>query len=147
MNTRHTGLWLQALLLASAVVALPAVAQTVPPPGVAAARPPTERTLQPVDRAQTKERVRESRDCRQETADIRAQYRIQEKSILTQYEPRIAAATGEDREALVRERDVKAAELKKEGERAAKKLRQICRADNASLLQNTGASLDRSPTP
>jgi hypothetical protein len=147
MSTRRAISLMQALLLAGAFAVLPAGAQTIPPPGVAAARPPTERTLQPVDRSQTQERVRESRDCRQETADIKAQYRIQEKSVHTQYEPRIAEATGEQRAALVRERDVKTAELKREGDSAAKKLREICRADNASMLQNNGQSLDRSPTP
>ena len=119
-------------LLLSAVLS----AQTVPPPGVAAARPPTERTLQPVDRTQTQERVRTSRDCRKDEADIKAQFRIQADSVRTQYEGRIAAQTGASRETLVKERDAKLASLHGESDAAAKKLGDACREGNAALLKS-----------
>jgi len=67
--------------LAVAVLGLSAhaaLAQTVPPPGVEAARPPTERTLQRTDKSSTEEKVRHSRDCRKVSDEILAQYRIQQ---------------------------------------------------------------------
>jgi hypothetical protein len=146
MNTSQLTRLLRGVLLATALVAAAAHAQTVPPPGVGAARPPTERTLQPVDRSQTREKQRESRDCSREAAEITAQYRIQEKSLHVQYESKLAAAGEAGHKALEAERDTKIAQLKREGKEAAARVRDHCRADNASMLQNTGASLDR-PLP
>ena len=143
MATRRAFALPQILLLAGAIVAPVGFAQTVPPPGVGAARPPTERTLQPVDRSQTRERVRTSRDCKHEGAEIRGQYRIQQDSVQTQYAPRIAAATGPEREALLRERDAKRAELAREADFAAKQLGDRCRADNAATLRGSANPADR----
>ncbi len=133
----------QILLMAGALVAPVVLSQTVPPPGVGAARPPTERTLQPVDRSQTRERVRTSRDCKHEGAEIRGQYRIQQDSVRTQYAVRIAAASGPDRAAAVRERDSKLAELSREADFAAKQLGDRCRADNAATLRGGTNPADR----
>jgi hypothetical protein len=112
------------------------LAQAVPPPGVEAARPPTERTLRPVDRSQTRERVRTSRDCPKEEAEIRAQYRIQSDSVHTQFDARIDAATAAAREALVKERDAKLETLHREAVGAAKQIGDKCREDNAALLRS-----------
>jgi len=112
---------LAALLMAVAPGLL--LAQAVAPPGVEAARPPTERTLRPVDRSQTRERVRTSRDCRQEEADLRAQYRIQSDGVHSQYDARIAAASG--------------------AEMAVKKFRDKCRDDNQALLRSPLVPGDR----
>lgn len=143
MATRRAFALPQIVLLAGALVAPVGFSQTVPPPGVGAARPPTERTLQPVDRSQTRERVRTSRDCKHEGAEIRGQYRIQQDSVQTQYAPRIAAATGPEREALLRERDAKRAELAREADFAAKQLGDRCRADNAATLRGSANPADR----
>jgi hypothetical protein len=123
-------------VLAAVSISGAVLAQAVPPPGVEAARPPTERTLRPVDRSQTRERVRTSRDCRKEEADIRAQYRIQSDSVHTQYDARIDAATGAVREALVKERDAKLETLHREADGAAKQIGDKCREDNAALLRS-----------
>jgi hypothetical protein len=124
------------VVLAALSVSGAVLAQAVPPPGVEAARPPTERTLRPVDRSQTRERVRTSRDCHREEADIRAQYRIQSDSVHTQYDARIDAATGPAREALAKERDAKLQTLHREGDAAAKQFVDKCREDNAALLRS-----------
>jgi hypothetical protein len=137
---------LPTVLLAAALLGPAAYSQTVPPPGVGAARPPTERTLQPVDRSQTREKQRDSRDCSREAAEITAQYRIQEKSVHVQYDSQLAQAAESGHKALLAQRDAKVAQLKREGREAARRVRDHCRADNASMLQNTGASLDR-PSP
>jgi hypothetical protein len=143
MATRRAFALPQILLMAGALVAPVVLSQTVPPPGVGAARPPTERTLQPVDRSQTRERVRTSRDCKHEGAEIRGQYRIQQDSVRTQYAVRIAAASGPDRAAAVRERDSKLAELSREADFAAKQLGDRCRADNAATLRGSTNPADR----
>lgn len=146
MPTLRTPTLLPLLLVAGLLAAPLLLAQAVPPPGVEAARPPTERTLQPVTAEQTRERVRKGRDCRQEVRDIREQYLIQERSVTTQYEPRLAEATGAQREALVRERDAKIASLRKDSDGAAKKLGDICRADNRATLPSSSGPIDQ-PNP
>jgi hypothetical protein len=125
-------------LAAALIVVAPGLilAQAIPPPGVDAARPPTERTLRPVDRSQTRERVRTSRDCRKEEADLRAQYRIQSDGVHSQYDARIAAASGAARESLQSERDAKLATLHGEADAAAKKFRDKCHDDNEALLRS-----------
>jgi hypothetical protein len=129
-------------VLAALSVSGALLAQAVPPPGVEAARPPTERTLQPVDRSQTRERVRSSRDCRKAEAEIRGQYRIQADSVRTQYDARIDAASGPAREALVKEREAKLQTLHSEADGAAKQIVDKCREDNAALLRSPNMSHD-----
>ena len=146
MNTTRVERFLQAMLFCAALAGGASHAQTVPPPGVEAARPPTERTLQPVDRKQTRDRVRTSRDCRQEVTEIKDQYRIQQKSVQTQYETKLAAADATARDGLVKERDAKLAQLLHDGDAAAKKLGDICRADNAAILRPSSVPTDR-PSP
>ena len=119
-----------------------ALAQAVPPPGVEAARPPTERTLQPVDRSQTRERVPVSRDCRKESADIRAQYRIQADSLRKQYAGRLEATEGAERAALLKERDGKLATLGRDGDVAVKRFSDKCHEDNAALLHSPVSPAD-----
>jgi len=143
MATRGALALPQILLLAGVLGAAGVFAQTVPPPGVGAARPPTERTLQPVDRSQTRERVRTSRDCKREGTEIRGQYRIQQDSVQAQYAPRIAAASGPERDAAVRERDSKLSALSREADFAAKQLGDRCRADNAAMLRGSSNPADR----
>ena len=132
---------LAALLMAAVPGLLPA--QAVAPPGVEAARPPTERTLRPVDRSQTRERVRTSRDCRQEEADLRAQYRIQSDGVHSQYDARIAAASGAEHESLEKERDAKLGALHRDADMAVKKFRDKCREDNEALLRSPLVPGDR----
>lgn len=117
-----------------AAIGAAAHAQAVPPPGVDAARPPTERTLQPVDRAETRDRVRVTQDCRKVEADIREQFRIQAESVRTQYASKLAAAADAARESLQKERDGKLATLRRESDSAAKKLGAQCREGNRELL-------------
>lgn len=120
-----------------ALLAAPALlpAQVVPPPGVDAARPPTERTLRPSGKAQNRERVLLSQDCRKAEEDMRAQYRIQADAVREQYASRIAKAEAGAHAGLEAERDAKLRELKSQGEAAAKRFGDHCREDNHELLR------------
>lgn len=133
--------WRAVLLLCAG---LPALAQTVPPPGVEQARPPTERTLQHTDKSSTQERVRYSRDCRQVEAEILAQYRIQQDSVREQYARDSAAAglTAAARQALQLERDTQLSALHTQGKAAAGKLGAECRADNRQILRGSVSPSD-----
>lgn len=132
------------VIAAAALLWAPAwvLAQAVAPPGTEAARPPTERTLQPVNAAQTRERNVTSRDCKREAAEIKQQYRIQQDSVITQYQQQLVGVSAEEHSRLKLERDNKIAGLKQQGDSAAKKILEICRASNAENLQG-----DRSGVP
>lgn len=134
--------------LAVAVLGLSAhaaLAQTVPPPGVEAARPPTERTLQRTDKSSTEEKVRHSRDCRKVSDEILAQYRIQQDGVQQQYAKDSAAAGLEPvaRAALLQARDARLSQLQAQGKAAAKKLADECRADNRQTLRSSDNPADR----
>lgn len=132
---------LSAVLLCAA---LPALSQTIAPPGVEQARPPTERTLQHTDKSSTQERVRYSRDCRQVETEILAQYRIQQDSVRAQYDHDSAAAdvTTAAREALRQQRDAQLSALQAQGKAAAGKLVAECRADNRQILRGSVSPSD-----
>jgi parvulin-like peptidyl-prolyl isomerase len=121
------------------------LAQTVSPPGVEAARPPTERTLQRTPKSSTDERVRYSRDCRQVSDEILAQYRIQQDSVQQQY-AKDSAVTGLEpsaKAALLQARDARLSQLQAQGKAAAKKLADECRADNRQTLRSSDNPSDR----
>ena len=108
-----------------------ALAQTVPPPGVEAARAPTER-------------VRYSRDCRKVSDEILAQYRIQQDSVQQQYAKDSATeADAAARASLLRARDARLSLLQAQGKAAAKKLADECRADNRQTLRSSDNPADR----
>ena len=121
-------------LMASATAA----AQAVPPPGVDAARPPTERGLQVPDRSQSQLRMRYSRDCKQEARDIREQYRIQEAVVQRQYDVDVDHAAGDKAvlERLRRERDARLASLHADAANFAARIERQCREDNRATLRN-----------
>ena len=133
--------------LAAAVLGLSAhaaLAQTLPPPGVEAARPPTERTLQRTDKSSTEEKVRHSRDCHKVEDDMLAQYRIQQDSVQQQYAKDSAAETSvAARAALLQARDARLSALQAQGKAAAKKLADECRADNRQTLRSSDSPADR----
>jgi hypothetical protein len=121
-----------------------ALAQTLPPPGVEAARAPTERTLQRTNKSSTDERVRYSRDCRKVSDEILAQYRIQQDSVQQQYGKDSAAETGAAaRATLLQARDARLSLLQAQGKSAAKKLADECRADNRQTLRSSDNPADR----
>ena len=115
-----------------------AVAQAVAPPGVDAARPPTERGLQVPDRNQAQLRMRFSRDCKQEAREIREQYRIQEEVVQRQYSADIVQAAGDAAvlERLRRERDARIASLHADAANFASRIERQCREDNRATLRN-----------
>jgi hypothetical protein len=136
MRTHPVASATAALVLVAGLAAAAVHAQAIPPPGVEAARPPTERTLQPVDRAQTRERVRTSKDCRKVAEDMRNEYRIQADGVRAQYGSKIDKASEAARESLVKERDAKIAALRTKGEEVAKAFAEKCREDNRALLRS-----------
>ena len=130
----RTVLSVAVLLLMSAT----AMTQAVPPPGVDAARPPTERGLQVPDRSQAQLRLRYSRDCKQEARDIREQYRIQQEVVQRQYSADVAQAAG-DAAALDRlrhQRDARIASLRADADNFAARIERQCRDDNRATLRN-----------
>jgi hypothetical protein len=133
--TLKNGMRATVLLLGGCTVPALALAQAVPPPGVDAARAPTERTLRPSGKAQNRERVVLSQDCRKAEAEMRDQFRIQIDGVRTQYASRIAKADPSARGGLEKERDAKIQELHAQGESAAKQFGDHCREDNRELLR------------
>jgi hypothetical protein len=121
-----------------------ALAQTLPPPGVEAARPPTERTLQRTDKSSTEEKVRHSRDCHQVSEQILAQYRIQQDSVQQQFAKDSAAETDAAARATLQQAlDARLSLLQAQGKAAAKKLADECRADNRQTLRSSDNPADR----
>lgn len=122
-------------LVGAAVLSGTALAQALPPPGVDAARPPTERTLRPSGKAQNRDRVVLSQDCHKVEAEMREQFRIQADSVRSQYVTKIQKAPQSEHAALGKERDAKIRELQAEGESAAKQFGTQCREGNRALLR------------
>ena len=128
--------------IASAWLSGAALAQAVPPPGVDAARPPTERTLRPSGKEQNRDRVTLSQDCRKLESEMREQFRIQADSVRSQYVTKIQKAPESEHAALGKERDAKVRELQAEGESAAKQFGDNCRAGNKALLRAPSSPTD-----
>ncbi|MEY4761036.1 MAG: hypothetical protein RLZZ200_892 [Pseudomonadota bacterium] len=133
----HVTGWMQAAALSILMggVSSPILAQAAPPPGVDAARPPTERTLRPSGKSQNQERVTLSQDCRKLEADMREQYRIQSDSVRSQYASQIGKAPQAEHATLERERDARLRELHEQGDSAAKQFGDHCREGNKALLR------------
>ena len=113
------GLPVAALLLGSAA----AWAQSVP---------------QVPDRNQAQQRMRFSRDCKQEGRDIREQYRIQQEALQRQYAVDSVQAVG-DTAALQRlrlELDARVAMLRADADNFAARIERQCREDNRATLRN-----------
>jgi hypothetical protein len=123
------------LMLGACALPVLGLAQAVPPPGVDAARAPTERTLRPSGKAQNRDRVLLSQDCRKAEADMREQFRIQAEGVRSQYASRIAKADPAARSGLEKERDARIHELHAQGESAAKQFGDHCREDNREVLR------------
>ncbi len=122
-------------LVGAAVLTGTVQAQALPPPGVDAARPPTERTLRPSGKAQNRDRVVLSQDCHKVESEMREQFRIQADSVRSQYAVKIQKAPQSEQAALGKERDGKLRELQAEGESAAKQFGDNCRVGNKALLR------------
>lgn len=132
----------RAFLLASLCASGGVLAQAVPPPGVEAARAPTERTLRPSGKAQNRDRVSLAQDCRKAEAEMREQFRIQAEGVRARYADLIAKSDAAARPGLELERDAKVREFHALGESAAKQFGDHCRQDNRELLRAPGAPAD-----
>ena len=113
------GLPVAALLLGSAA----AWAQTVP---------------QVPDRNQVQQRMRFSRDCKQEGRDIREQYRIQQEVLQRQYAVDSVQAAGDAAavQRLRHELDARIAILRADADNFAARIERQCREDNRATLRN-----------
>ena len=129
-------------LLTAVLMSGMALGQAVPPPGVDAARPPTERTLRPSGKSQNRERVTLSQDCRKVEAEMREQFRIQADSVRSQYATKIQKATKAEQASLEQERDGKIRDLHAQGESAARQVGDNCKAGNKALLRAPSSPLE-----
>ncbi len=90
------------------------------------------------DRNQARQRMRFSRDCKQEGRDIREQYRIQQEALQRQYAVDSVQAVG-DTAALQRlrlELDARVAMLRADADNFAARIERQCREDNRATLRN-----------
>lgn len=129
-------------LLTAALMSGVALGQAVPPPGVDAARPPTERTLRPSGKDQNRERVTLSQDCRKLESEMREQFHIQADSVRSQYATKIQKTPPAEHGSLERERDARIRDLHAQGESAARQVGDTCRAGNKALLRAPSSPLE-----